>query len=85
MKNFQDRVVSITGGASGIGRATALEFARSGAHLVIADINEPGALQAAEEIRALGRRALTVRRNQAVLVFTFYAVAAYYLRRLSPA
>jgi NAD(P)-dependent dehydrogenase (short-subunit alcohol dehydrogenase family) len=37
---FTDKVVVITGGASGIGRATAIKFARAGASVVVADINE---------------------------------------------
>jgi len=61
MKNFKDRIALITGGASGMGHATALELARRGAHIVIADVNETGALQAAEEIQSLGRQALTAR------------------------
>jgi len=45
----------VTGAASGIGRATALAFARRGADLVICDIDEAGLSSAAEAIRGLGR------------------------------
>src|SRR3981189_3971537 len=50
---MQDRTVIVTGGASGIGRATALLLAREGARIFIGDIDETGgnavAAQAAEE------------------------------------
>ncbi|WP_107653278.1 SDR family oxidoreductase [Nocardia suismassiliense] len=38
-KPFEDQLVVITGGGSGIGRATALAFAREGAEVVVSDIN----------------------------------------------
>lgn len=40
MQRFKDKVVIVTGGGSGIGRATAIAFAREGAQVVVADIGE---------------------------------------------
>ncbi|MCY4539081.1 MAG: SDR family NAD(P)-dependent oxidoreductase [Chloroflexi bacterium] len=51
------RVAVITGAASGIGRATALRFAREGAHVVIADIDVPGGKDCAGEIQSSGGQA----------------------------
>jgi len=44
----------ITGAANGIGRASALLFAREGANLVLADMNEVSLRQVEEEIKGLG-------------------------------
>ncbi len=48
----------ITGGASGIGRATALLFAREGAAVTITDVNEPGGHAVVEEITQAGGRTI---------------------------
>ncbi len=58
---MKDRVAIITGAASGIGRATALLFAREGAAVVVADVDEAGGQAVAGEIVASGGRALFVR------------------------
>jgi NAD(P)-dependent dehydrogenase (short-subunit alcohol dehydrogenase family) len=42
MKDFRGRVAAVTGAGSGIGRALALELARRGAHLALADIDDAG-------------------------------------------
>src|SRR6266446_2044262 len=54
MGTFDGKVVVITGGALGIGRATAIEFAREGARVTIADINEAAGRSTIEAIEALG-------------------------------
>src|SRR5208283_6202107 len=48
----------VTGGASGIGRATALLFAREGAGIVLADVNADAGQQVADEIAGHGGRVL---------------------------
>ena len=48
---FHDKTILITGGASGIGRATALIFAREGANVIVADIDRDGAESVAGEVR----------------------------------
>ncbi|MBF5028494.1 MULTISPECIES: SDR family oxidoreductase [unclassified Micromonospora] len=47
---FRDKVVLVTGGASGLGEATARRFAAEGAKLVIADINTEGAERVAASL-----------------------------------
>ncbi|MCI0477957.1 MAG: SDR family oxidoreductase [Anaerolineales bacterium] len=57
---FQNQVAVITGGGNGMGRATALRFAREGARVVVADIESESAARVADEIRAGGGDALGV-------------------------
>ena len=57
---FHGKTIVITGAGSGIGRATALIFAREGANVVCADINEKGVEETAEEINAIGAQALAL-------------------------
>jgi NAD(P)-dependent dehydrogenase (short-subunit alcohol dehydrogenase family) len=55
------KVALVTGGASGIGRATALTLAREGAKLVIADMNEDGGQQTVHMLTENGAQATFVR------------------------
>jgi len=61
MRDLKDKVAVVTGAASGIGRATALALAGQGCDLAIADVNEAGLAETAEQVRALGRRVRTDR------------------------
>lgn len=56
---LRDKVCLITGAGSGIGEATARLFAREGARVVIADIDEAAAKRTAETIRAEGGSAVS--------------------------
>jgi NAD(P)-dependent dehydrogenase (short-subunit alcohol dehydrogenase family) len=57
---LEGKIALVTGGASGIGRATALTFAREGAKLVIADMNEDGGQQTVHMIQENGGEAIFV-------------------------
>jgi NAD(P)-dependent dehydrogenase (short-subunit alcohol dehydrogenase family) len=56
--DLDKQVAIVTGGGRGIGRATALELARLGAHVVVAELDREGAERTAGEVTRLGRRAL---------------------------
>ena len=60
-----DRVAIVTGGGSGIGAATALAFAREGARVLVADLDEAAAKAVAEQIENAGGTAAAARADVA--------------------
>ncbi|HEY7713579.1 MAG TPA: SDR family oxidoreductase [Candidatus Binatia bacterium] len=50
IEGLKDKVVIITGGAHGIGKAYCLAFGQAGAHVVVADVDEPAADLVADEV-----------------------------------
>jgi NAD(P)-dependent dehydrogenase (short-subunit alcohol dehydrogenase family) len=58
---FAGKVALVTGAAGGIGRATALAFAREGAGVVVADVDEKANAESARLIEAAGGRVMAVR------------------------
>jgi NAD(P)-dependent dehydrogenase (short-subunit alcohol dehydrogenase family) len=57
---LEGQVAIVTGAGRGIGRATALELARLGADIVVAEFDRAGAERTAAEVKTLGRRASVV-------------------------
>jgi NAD(P)-dependent dehydrogenase (short-subunit alcohol dehydrogenase family) len=57
MALLQNHIAVVTGAGSGIGRAIALGYAGEGARVVLLDINEKSAAEAAQEIRGKGGKA----------------------------
>jgi NAD(P)-dependent dehydrogenase (short-subunit alcohol dehydrogenase family) len=55
---LQGKTAVITGGAGGIGRSTALLFAREGAAVTIVDLNQPAGIEVVREISIGGGRAI---------------------------
>ena len=58
--SLEGQTALITGGSRGIGKATALGFAKAGADVVVASRKLPDLEKVAEEVRALGRKSLAI-------------------------
>lgn len=64
-RRLEGRCALVTGGAAGIGRATAIRFAQEGARVLICDLNEEGLKETAEAVRAAGGEVTTRKTNVA--------------------
>lgn len=60
MRDLKDSVALVTGAGSGIGRATALELARSGCDMVLNDLRAEALVEVERSIVSMGRRAVSI-------------------------
>ncbi len=61
MKTLENKVAIVTGGGSGIGKAIAVLYAREGAKVIVADIDEKDGMETAEQIKSMGGQASFVK------------------------
>ena len=66
MTRFAGKVAIVTGAASGIGRASAIGFAREGASVVVADIDAVGGRETVRLIREAGGQACSPKRKSPI-------------------
>ena len=76
MQRFEGKVAWVTGGASGIGRATAVRFAREGASVAVSDINDDASKETVGLIEEAGGTAMSVPCDVTSLTDCTDAVAA---------
>jgi len=80
-KKFSDKVALVTGGTSGIGKTTAIEFARAGAKVVLSGRREKEGAKVVAEIQQLGGAAAFIRADVAkdadVKAMVDFTVATY--------
>ncbi|MBM7344420.1 acetoin reductase [Pantoea coffeiphila] len=72
--SINGKVVLVTGAGQGIGRGIALRLARDGADIALVDLNDDKIKLVAEEVKALGRRAITIKADISVREEVFSAV-----------
>jgi NAD(P)-dependent dehydrogenase (short-subunit alcohol dehydrogenase family) len=85
-KCFEGKVAIVTGGASGIGKTTAIKLARRGARIVVVDLKEDAARAVADDINAAGATALPFaadvtdpKANEAMVAFAEKSFGALHL------
>jgi len=66
VNRFLGKIVMVTGGGNGIGRASVLRFAQEGAYVAIVDIDMQLAERSAAEVEAIGQMALPIQADVAV-------------------